>query len=105
MADLASRLILNSRKRPFLARELGFEAYWLPVPRQEFVEAAGGMTVGHALQDVAEPDKGFDVVELCGGDEGADGCPSDAATVGRGLIVPGVRRSNSRSDIRFTHSP
>ena len=81
MADLASRLILNSRKRPFLARELGFEAYWLPVPRQEFVEAAGGMTVGHALQDVAEPDKGFDVVELCGGDEGADGCPSDAATV------------------------
>ena len=69
------------RKRPFLARGLGFEAYWLPVPRQEFVEAAGGMTVGHALQDVAEPDKGFDVVELCGGDEGADGCPSDAATV------------------------
>src|SRR3984885_5778259 len=39
------------------------------------------MTVGHALQDVAEPDKGFDVVELCGGDEGADGCPSNAATV------------------------
>src|ERR1700685_311913 len=68
-------------KRPFLARGLGFEAYGLPVPRQEFVEAAGGMTVGHALQDVAEPDKGFDVVELCGGDEGADGCPSDAATV------------------------
>ena len=63
------------------ARGLGFGAYWLPVPRQEFVEAAGGMTVGHALQDVSEPDKGFDVVELCGGDEGADGCPSDAATV------------------------
>jgi hypothetical protein len=39
------------------------------------------MTVGHALQDVSEPGKGLDVVELCGGDEGADGCPSGAATV------------------------
>ena len=77
------------RKRPFLAHGLGFEAYWLPVPRQEFVEAAGGMTVGHALQDVAEPDKGFDVVELCGRDEGADGCPSDAATVRISLMVSG----------------
>jgi hypothetical protein len=25
--------------------------------------------------------KGLDVVELCSGDEGADGCPSDAAAV------------------------
>src|SRR6202035_937531 len=69
-------------KRPFLARGLGLEAYWLPVPRQKFVEAAGGMTVGHALQDVSEPGKGLDVVELCGGNEGADGCPSDTATIG-----------------------
>src|SRR5258708_33112155 len=69
------------RKRPFLVRGLGLDAYWLPVPGQEFVEAAGGVTVGHALQDVSEPGKGLDVVELCGGDEGADGCPSDAATV------------------------
>jgi hypothetical protein len=61
------------------------------------------MTVGHALQDVSEPDEGLDVVELCGGDEGADGCPSDAATVGRGLIVPGVRRAKSWSGIHFTH--
>ena len=87
----------------FLARGLGLDAYWLPVPRQEFVEAAGGMTVGHALQDVSEPGKGLDVVELCGGDEGADGCPSDAASVGRGLIVPGVRRAKSWSGIHFTH--
>src|SRR3979490_1840543 len=71
----------SGRKRPFLAGGLGLDAYWLPVPRQEFVEAAGGMTVGHALQDVSEPGKRLDVVELCGGDEGADGCPSDAATV------------------------
>jgi hypothetical protein len=53
----------------------------LPVPRQKFVEAAGGMAVGHALQDGSEPSKGLDVVELCGGDEGADGRPSNAATV------------------------
>src|SRR5271169_4073858 len=39
------------------------------------------MTVGHALQDVSEPGKGLDVVELCGGDEGADGCPPDATAV------------------------
>jgi hypothetical protein len=43
--------------------------------------AGPAKTVGHALQDVSEPGKGLDVVELCGGDEGADGCPSDAATV------------------------
>jgi hypothetical protein len=40
------------------------------------------MTIGHALQDVSEPGKGLDVIELCGGDEGADGCPSNAAAVG-----------------------
>jgi hypothetical protein len=57
---LANRLADEIRKRPFLARGLGFGAYWLPVPRQEFVEAAGGMTVGHALQDVSEPDEGFE---------------------------------------------
>ena len=39
------------------------------------------MTVGHALQYVSEPGKGLDVVELCGGDEGADDCSSDAAAV------------------------
>jgi len=40
------------------------------------------MTVGHALQDVSEPGKGLDIVELCGGDKGADGGPPDAAAVG-----------------------
>ena len=39
------------------------------------------MTIGHALQDVSEPCKGLDVIELCGGDEGANGCPSNAAAV------------------------
>ena len=82
---------------------LDFNAYWLPIPGQEFVEAAGGMTIGHALQDVSEPGKRLDVIELCGSDEGADGCPSNAAAVGRGLIVPGVRRAKSWSDIRFIH--
>src|ERR1700676_5071765 len=68
-------------KRPFFTRNLYLGVYRLPIPGQELVEAVGGMTVGHALQDVSEPGKGLDVVELCGGDEGADGCPSDAATV------------------------
>jgi hypothetical protein len=36
--------------------------------RQEFIEAAGGMTLGHALQHVTEPGKGLDIVELGGGD-------------------------------------
>ena len=40
------------------------------------------MSVCHALKDVLEPSEGRDVVELCGGDERAYGCPSDAATVG-----------------------
>ena len=39
------------------------------------------MTVGHAFQDVLEIGEGLDVVELCSGDEGADGCPSDPAAV------------------------
>src|SRR5712671_1980552 len=39
------------------------------------------MSVGHALEDVLEPCEGLDVVKLCGGDEGADDCPSDAAAV------------------------
>src|SRR6266436_3798587 len=39
------------------------------------------MSIGHALQDVLEPSEGLDVVELCGGDEGADGCPSDTTAV------------------------
>jgi hypothetical protein len=47
--------ILHFAKRPFLARRSGFGAYRLPVPRQEFVEAAAGMTVGHALQTDGSP--------------------------------------------------
>ena len=73
--------VLVARKRSFLAHGLGLDAYWLPVPRQEFVEAAGWMTVGHTLQDVSKPGKGLDVVKLCGGDERADGCPSDTTAV------------------------
>ena len=82
---------------------LDLAAFWLPIPGQEFIEAAGGVTIGHALQDVSEISKGLDVVELCSGDEGADGCPSGATAVGRGLIVPGVRRVKSWSGIRFIH--
>jgi hypothetical protein len=75
-----------------------------PIPRQEFVYALGGM-IREAGQHVGKPSLRIDVVELGGGDEGIDRSGAPATLVGRGLIVPGVRRSNSRSDIRFTHSP
>ena len=53
-----------------------------PVPRQEIVETAHGVAIGHALEDVLEVGEWLDVVELCGGDEGADSSPADATTVG-----------------------
>ena len=40
------------------------------------------MTVRHALRYVAEVGKGFNVVELRGGDEGADGSPTLSPTIG-----------------------
>ena len=40
------------RKRRVLAHGSGVSVDWLPIPGQELVEAIGGMTVGHALQDV-----------------------------------------------------
>ena len=40
--------------------------------------------VGHALELVLEVGEGLDVVELGGGDEGADGCPTVGAAVGSG---------------------
>jgi hypothetical protein len=73
--------VLVARKRSFLAHGLGLDAYWLPVPRQEFVEAAGWMTVGIRCRTSLSQAKGSTLLSFCGGDEGADGCPSDAATV------------------------
>ena len=55
------------------------------------------MTAGHALQDVSEPAKKLDVVELCGGDEGADGCPAVGATVRSGKKVAFAAEGNSPS--------
>jgi hypothetical protein len=54
----------DGRKRPLLARGLGVDAHWLPIPWQELVEAVGGVTVGHALQYVSEIGKGLDVVSI-----------------------------------------
>jgi hypothetical protein len=63
------------------------------------------MPVDDPGQDVGEVGKRIDVVELAGLDQGCDDRPVFGTTIGRGLIVPGVRRSKSRSDIRFTHWP
>ena len=73
--------ISNLRKRPFLARSLGLSAYWLPVPGQQVIEPAHRVAVRHAMQHVLEIGEGLDVVELCGGYEGANGRPSAAAAV------------------------
>ncbi len=45
------------------------------------------MSAGHAFQHVLEIGEGLDLVELGGGDEGAEGCPSGAAAVGPGKQV------------------
>src|ERR1041385_469097 len=42
------------------------------------------MSVRHALEDVLQIGEWFDVVELRGGDERADGGPARAAAVGAG---------------------
>src|SRR5438034_9996200 len=42
------------------------------------------MALGHALQDVPEIGEGLHVVELCRGDEGANGGPSLSATIRAG---------------------
>lgn len=42
------------------------------------------MTAGHTLDHALPVGKGLDVVELGGGDEGADGSPSFGAAVGCG---------------------
>jgi hypothetical protein len=47
------------------------------------------MAVRHALEDVSEIGEWLDVVELCGGDERADGGPTRATTIRRGFIVLG----------------
>jgi hypothetical protein len=59
--------------------------------------------IREAGQHVGEPSLRIDVVELGGGDQGVDGRGAPAALIGRGLIVPGVRRAKSWSGIHFTH--
>src|SRR4029077_6667789 len=61
-----------------------FDKRFRPIPRQEIIEPAHRVTVSHALEDVFQVGKRFDVVELCGGDEGEEGGPADAATIGAG---------------------
>src|SRR4051812_31709087 len=53
----------------------------LPVPRQQFVNALGGV-VREAGQDVGKPS--LWIVELGGGDEAVDGSRTPAALIGAG---------------------
>ena len=74
----------------------------MPIPWQQLVEPLNRM-LGDASENVGEPGLRIDVVELGGGDQGVDGRGAPAALIGRGLIVPGVRRAKSWSGIHFTH--
>ena len=76
--------ITTSRKRPAVTRVVSGGFVLSPIPGEEFVEPAHGMAVGHALEDVFEIGERLDVIELCGGDERADGGPADAAAVRAG---------------------
>jgi hypothetical protein len=67
-----------------LARGSVESGCWSPVPGQEVVEAAHGVAAGHALKHALQIGEGLDVVELDGGDEGADGCPAVGAAVRSG---------------------
>ena len=55
----------------------------MPVPRQEFVNALGGV-IGQASQHVGEPSLRIDIVELGGCDQRVDGGGAPAAFVGAG---------------------
>lgn len=54
------------------------DALRAPIPKQECVDALGGMT-RQTGQYVCEPGLGIDVVELGGRDEGVDGRGAPAA--------------------------
>jgi hypothetical protein len=61
------------------------------------------MTVDDPGENIGEIAERIDFVEFTGLDQRCDGGPVVGAAVGRGLIVPGVRRAKSWSDIRFIH--
>jgi hypothetical protein len=61
------------------------------------------MTVDDPGEDVGEVSQRIDVAEFAGLDERGDSGPVLGTAVGRGLIVPGVRRAKSWSGIHFIH--
>ena len=75
--------MLTSRKRPFLTRA-GCCAAGGPIPRQQVIEPAHRMAVGHAFQNVLEIGERLDVIELCGGQQRGDDRPAGCAAIGSG---------------------
>jgi hypothetical protein len=59
--------------------------------------------IGKPGEHVGKPGLRIDVVHLAGLDQCVDGGCTIAASVGRGLIVPGVRRAKSWSGIHFIY--
>src|SRR6516165_10421628 len=76
--------VTKGGKRPGVAHHLVGDRYFGPIPGQEFIEPAHWIALGHALQDVLQIGEGLHVIELCRGDEGANGGPSLSATIGAG---------------------
>ena len=52
-----------------------------PVPRHQLVESVDRMACDHAFEDVAQPGRGFDPVELGGFDQRAEHRPAMTATI------------------------
>ena len=72
-------------KRPEHARQSGLDMIFIfPGPGQRFVDAIDGVAIHHPREHVAQVSVRFDIVQLAGFDQGADDCPSIAATVAAG---------------------
>lgn len=74
-----------------------------PIPRQEFVNALGGM-IRQAAEYIGEPSLRIDVVELGAGDEGVDGRGASAALIGAcegPILLPTATSRSSRSAALF----
>jgi hypothetical protein len=70
-----------ARKRPAVARYLVIDVHFWPIPGQEFIDPAHGMTIRHALQDVLEIGERLDIVELCSGDKRTNDGPPNSTTI------------------------
>jgi hypothetical protein len=65
-----------------------------PTPRQQIVDAIDRVSVCQALQNIYEPALPFDIIRLCGGDQGAERGPSFRTTLRPGIEVVLATKGN-----------